>query len=587
MFNDLIKSVVELGIITASDVERLTAVELMLLIVQKVNALINKYDSIEDSYKTADKTLQSQIDYLRTEIQTAENLINEGVSDKVETILTNWLTNGTLNELLSAQVVVANQKARLLQNKYLGFTFSANTVTDPDTYLQVLSSQDGCVFEHVSSYTGRAIRDPFVFEKDGAYYVTGTNLVGTTDVTYLKTTDFINYEEVTKECPLFSGYVNRWAPSVINVNGTYYMVISLGTTESVYSLYMYVCQLSDDLVPLTVTKIEGTGLPSWCYDGHVIFNRYGYYIYFKREGGVDLYYSETSITSGYRFIDTIDSDNDYEAPFIIKPNVNVLRVYSDTWQGQGGVRYRESYDDGVTWSDYRPIVIKGYTGVPKHFHIMETNNSGSDTYFSYEKYNKITTKWGISQVNNTLNDLNDISLNGYLSRYVTIATANQPDGKKDYAYANLHNMGNNHFIQEITYLTQEKYIRAYVDGVWSTYKKVVTTDSGEETFTTFDHELMNGALGTLKVQYRKVGLIEVVSLTGEIRGLTSGLTTICTLGDKFRPSLNLLISGVNATNWDRKEPFIEITASGDVKVAIRDFTEASDVLKFTVTYLRN
>ena len=174
-----------------------------------------------------------------------------------------------------------------------------------------------------------------------------------------------------------------------------------------------------------------------------------------------------------------------------------------------------------------------------------------------------------------------------MSRHDTIATTNQPDGKNDYAYANLHNMGNNNFIQEITYLSQEKYIRAYVDGDWSSYKKVVTTDTGAETFTSFDHKLTNGALGTLKVQYRKVGSIEEVSLTGEISGLSSGLTTICTLGDKFRPSLNLLILGVNATNWDRKEPFIEITTTGDVKVAIRGLTEASDVLKFTVTYLRN
>lgn len=52
MFNDLIKNVMSLGIITEDDVKRLTAIELMLLIIERVNGLLLHVDNVDEKLDT-------------------------------------------------------------------------------------------------------------------------------------------------------------------------------------------------------------------------------------------------------------------------------------------------------------------------------------------------------------------------------------------------------------------------------------------------------------------------------------------------------------------------------------------------------
>ena len=104
MYNELLENVMNLGIITADDVQRLTATELMIVIIKRVNALIESQGSLNDELAK----LKNEFDHL----------IETGVMTDVVKLLTEWKNNGLLANLVTAQIFKDNRK---LQYK-LSFT---------------------------------------------------------------------------------------------------------------------------------------------------------------------------------------------------------------------------------------------------------------------------------------------------------------------------------------------------------------------------------------------------------------------------------------------------------------------------------
>ena len=120
MFNDLINNVMKLGIITANDVERLTAVELMLLIIERCNGLLeylqsyvaqdtqalidldNKYKAITDEIK--DKMIDNETYFNKLITENLENIALEKMNA--------WLSDGTLESLIN-QTALANISNRV------------------------------------------------------------------------------------------------------------------------------------------------------------------------------------------------------------------------------------------------------------------------------------------------------------------------------------------------------------------------------------------------------------------------------------------------------------------------------------------
>ena len=104
MYNELLENVMNLGIITADDVQRLTATELMIVIIKRVNALLESQGSLNDELAK----LKNEFDHL----------IETGVMTDVVKLLTEWKDNGLLANLVTAQIFKDNRK---LQYK-LSFT---------------------------------------------------------------------------------------------------------------------------------------------------------------------------------------------------------------------------------------------------------------------------------------------------------------------------------------------------------------------------------------------------------------------------------------------------------------------------------
>ena len=79
MFNELLKNVMNLGLITEDDVKRLTAIELMMLIIERTNGLLNHVEII-------DVKLANLLETIRTTTLEALN---------------KWTQDGTLDELIN------------------------------------------------------------------------------------------------------------------------------------------------------------------------------------------------------------------------------------------------------------------------------------------------------------------------------------------------------------------------------------------------------------------------------------------------------------------------------------------------------
>ena len=85
MFNELLKNVMNLGLITEDDVKRLTAIELMMLIIERTNGLLNHVEII-------DVKLANLLENIRT---TTLEALNE------------WTQDGTFDELINQSALKA------------------------------------------------------------------------------------------------------------------------------------------------------------------------------------------------------------------------------------------------------------------------------------------------------------------------------------------------------------------------------------------------------------------------------------------------------------------------------------------------
>ena len=577
-----------MGLITVENMCQYTIAQLVVMVANKVNELIDGVGQFESDVVETVKTQNENIHYL----------LDEGLHLEVATVFDGWVKDGTFDTLINQSALnqiselatttnnKLNSSMQLSKYKYLGTTFSAKSVDDPNTYLRVMLSDDGINWVVYSEYNDIAIRDPYTFKYKGYYYITGTNLLTHDKVGYLRTNDFKSFEHVQYEYTGLANFEYKWAPSVFNVGTTYYMIMSLSERDSVYGLNHYITELDNNLVPKRWVKLEGGDIPEWSYDGHIIPTKNAFYFYFKREGGMDILKS-SELFGEYKKIDTIDWDNGREAPFIMKPDVNTIRLYMDKWEGEGQEVFKESYDDGVTWTEVKPINIKDGYFTPKHMHVIEINGDNWQPSFSYEKYQKITSKWGIAQCNNNVVDLNEVVSGGYLNRMTTPSTLNLPQNidEDEYGCATLINMQNGNYIQHIHFLSQKQFIRSYVNGVWSTYKKITQTEDGQEEYLTFDMGL--SCDGIVRVHYRCVRDLKVVNLQGSVSGIQSGINHIGTLDEKFRTKLWFQQLAFNSSNWDDVPPIVELLEDGKINVSTRGAStiKPTDKVSFNITYV--
>ena len=120
MFNELIKNVMSLGIITDDDVKRLTGIELMLLIIERSNGLLTYLKAfIQENdvrMNALDKKYKEITDDIKQSIIDNETYFNEVIKDNLQDIalvqLNDWLSDGTLESLIN-QTALANISNRV------------------------------------------------------------------------------------------------------------------------------------------------------------------------------------------------------------------------------------------------------------------------------------------------------------------------------------------------------------------------------------------------------------------------------------------------------------------------------------------
>lgn len=147
MYNELLKNVMNLGIITEDDVRRLTAIELMLLIIERSNGLLNYLSThIQDSdnrFIALDKKYQQITDDIKNKIIDNETYFNEVIRENTEDItisqLNQWMTDGTLENLIN-QTALANISNRVTaleewKNVYIDETNKAKNIMVRNTDL--------------------------------------------------------------------------------------------------------------------------------------------------------------------------------------------------------------------------------------------------------------------------------------------------------------------------------------------------------------------------------------------------------------------------------------------------------------------
>ena len=103
MFNELLKNVMNLGIITADDVKRLTAIELLLLMIERTNGLINQVEMM-------DAQLAHLLENIRT---TAIEEVNKLAQDGTIDALINEKVNAQLSQKANADEVVKKGEGSL------------------------------------------------------------------------------------------------------------------------------------------------------------------------------------------------------------------------------------------------------------------------------------------------------------------------------------------------------------------------------------------------------------------------------------------------------------------------------------------
>ena len=115
-----------LGIITEDDVRRLTAIELMLLIIERSNGLLEylrtHVDESDKRFDALDKKYQQITDEIKSKIIENETYFNEIINKNLESIaltqMNNWLSDGTLESLINETALKnISDRVSVLENK--------------------------------------------------------------------------------------------------------------------------------------------------------------------------------------------------------------------------------------------------------------------------------------------------------------------------------------------------------------------------------------------------------------------------------------------------------------------------------------
>lgn len=125
MYKELLESIISLGIITADDVNRLTAIELMLLIIERHNGLLEKLQSyiVANDKRVSDIELsyQDTVDY-----------IEKASKEEVLAIFNQWVKDGTFATLIeeTALTDIDSRLDELERKDYEGFFIQLKEVND-------------------------------------------------------------------------------------------------------------------------------------------------------------------------------------------------------------------------------------------------------------------------------------------------------------------------------------------------------------------------------------------------------------------------------------------------------------------------
>ena len=90
MFNELLENVMNLGIITEDDVKRLTAIELMLLIIERTNGLLNHVEMIDEKLDKTEEMIDEKL------VKVLENIRTTTIEE-----LNKWTQDGTFDRLIN------------------------------------------------------------------------------------------------------------------------------------------------------------------------------------------------------------------------------------------------------------------------------------------------------------------------------------------------------------------------------------------------------------------------------------------------------------------------------------------------------
>lgn len=429
----------------------------------------------------------------------------------------------TTNEQLDKNMNYISKKEKLNMYRYLITTFTANSLDDDNSHLHVYLSNDGINWNKFSEYD-KKLRDPFVFRYNNSYYITATNLINRTSICYLKTDDFINFEEIEHPYTGVSQYSYIWAPSVFEYKNELYMTLSLSASGTIETLSCYISKLDSNLMPTAFEKITGD-LPTSFYDAHFIPTNDKIYVYYKNstsgQTGMQIAQSD-NLLSGYEIIGYNNLDNQQEAPFYIKMDDNTIRMYMDTHQGQGGITFIDYKDNERTWTNPESVTFDDNI-IGKHCHIIDLSG------YKWEPTYKINPSCY------TLTDCNDLKFNKYNTRLTTNTTLNLPninDGDK-WGKVELIDMGNNK-IQLFTSLSLRYFIRNYVNNIWSDWKEFSNTNINTWKNITLINGITSYDSYTTPV-YKLDG--DTVWIKGVIKGVTQNNMVIGNIPDGFRPKL--------------------------------------------------
>lgn len=127
------------------------------------------------------------------------------------------------------------------------------------------------------TYTGQA--DPFILEAGGKFYIYTT---GTKGVYAYEAEDLFGPWHAKGIVFSYKDYTSYWAPSVIEINGTYYMYCSFEMYDGVadqsgHLQTMHVSSSKSPLGPFENTKLL---ISAFSIDSHVVKNESGLFIFY-------------------------------------------------------------------------------------------------------------------------------------------------------------------------------------------------------------------------------------------------------------------------------------------------------------------